>query len=69
MTALKNYCASHPDREGKQYCSKYNQYLCEECTRCSDPTLYCKFRTMCPIWELARHPDEKDNRIDQLKAQ
>lgn len=49
------YCVNHKDREGKGYCSKYNRYLCEECMKCQDPGLYCKFRKACVVWERDRH--------------
>jgi len=26
---------------------KHDMYLCSACSRCSDPDLYCKFRTAC----------------------
>jgi len=29
---------------------KHNIYMCEECLRCRDPEIYCKFRSSCPIW-------------------
>jgi hypothetical protein len=54
-------CANHQDRPGTYYCAKYNRYLCDECIQCSDPTLFCKHRTSCLIWEVVRHgsPDEQ----------
>jgi hypothetical protein len=33
---------------------KHNTYLCEECLKCQDPELYCKFRSACPIWFLGK---------------
>ncbi len=43
-------CRNHPDRETSYVCSKYTTYMCEECFKCSDPEIYCKFRSSCPIW-------------------
>ncbi len=43
-------CIHHPERETRFLCMKHNQYLCEECLKCRDPELYCKFRGSCPIW-------------------
>ena len=48
-------CVRHPEETGKYYCSKYNKYLCEDCLACQDPSLYCKFRSMCLIWEFVKH--------------
>ncbi len=36
-------CACHPDIETRFLCMKHNIYLCEECLKCRDPELYCKF--------------------------
>ena len=41
-------CVIHPNRETSFLCSKHNVYMCEECHRCRDPEIYCKFRTSCP---------------------
>jgi uncharacterized 2Fe-2S/4Fe-4S cluster protein (DUF4445 family) len=49
------YCTKHPEKEGTFYCAKYNRYLCEDCLACQDPTIYCKHRTSCLIWEFVRH--------------
>jgi len=43
-------CRNHPNRETGYVCSKYTTYMCEECFKCSDPEIYCKFRSSCPIW-------------------
>lgn len=48
-------CFRHPDRPGRSYCARYNRYLCEECLACQSPELYCKFRTMCMVWEEVKH--------------
>lgn len=43
-------CRNHPNKETSYVCSKYTTYMCEECFKCSDPEIYCKFRSSCPIW-------------------
>ncbi len=43
-------CINHPDRETSYLCQKHNIYMCEECIKCRDPEIYCKFRSSCPIW-------------------
>jgi hypothetical protein len=43
-------CRNHPDRETSYVCSKFSTYMCEECFKCSDPKIYCKYRSSCPIW-------------------
>ena len=43
-------CINHPDRETNLLCMKHNVYMCDECARCRDPEIYCKFRSSCPIW-------------------
>jgi ferredoxin len=47
-------CACHPGIETRFLCMKHNLYLCEECLKCQDPELYCKFRSSCPIWFLEK---------------
>jgi uncharacterized 2Fe-2S/4Fe-4S cluster protein (DUF4445 family) len=47
-------CVNHPERETSFLCSKYNIYMCEECLKCRDPEIYCKFRTSCPIWFMEK---------------
>ena len=42
-------CVNHPDRETNYLCMKHNVYMCEECIKCRDPELYCKYRSSCPI--------------------
>ncbi len=46
-------CINHPDRETAYICLKHNIYLCEECLKCQDVDLYCKFRPSCPIYFIA----------------
>ncbi len=47
-------CACHAEIETQFLCMKHNRYLCEECLKCQDPELYCKFRSACPIWFLEK---------------
>ncbi len=52
-------CVNHPDREARVPCQKANvRGYCQECldngAPCFDPELYCKFRSQCIIYELAR---------------
>ena len=60
-------CRNHPDRETHYLCSKHNVYMCEECLKCNDPELYCKFRTACPIWYMERRKArwEKEKRDEE----
>ncbi len=53
-------CINHPDRETSYLCMKYNTYLCEECLKCRDPELYCKFRPSCPIWFLSKQKQKAE---------
>lgn len=59
-------CANHSDRDTSLLCSKYNIYMCEECLRCRDPEIYCKFRSACPIWFM--HKRQK-HREEEQKAE
>jgi hypothetical protein len=43
-------CRNHPNKETSCVCTKYTIYMCEECLKCSDPDIYCKFRSACTIW-------------------
>ena len=47
-------CINHPDRETSYHCQKHNIDMCEECLRCRDPELYCKFCTACVIHFLSK---------------
>ncbi|MBW1981144.1 MAG: hypothetical protein JRJ12_07965 [Deltaproteobacteria bacterium] len=51
----KYKCRYHPDREAVIACEKHGYGYCSECLEnckaCTDPELYCKFRTHCIIWE------------------
>ena len=59
-------CACHPDIETRFLCMKHNRYLCEECLKCQDPELYCKFRSSCPIHFLTKRKGNLDG--DNLPA-
>ena len=48
------HCINHPDRATRYLCMKHQAYMCEECLRCRDPKIYCKFRTSCPIHFLQK---------------
>ena len=53
-------CINHPDRETSYLCMKHNVYLCEECLKCRDPELYCKFRPSCTIWFLSKQKQKAE---------
>ena len=54
---------NHPERGTRYECMKYNAFLCDECLKCRDPELYCKFRTSCPISFM-----EKENARNEKMA-
>lgn len=56
-------CRNHPDQKTSYVCSKYTTYMCEECLKCSDPEIYCKFRSACPIWFM----EKKNSGLDEEK--
>jgi hypothetical protein len=62
----KHHCRYHPERKSLLYCEKYEYGYCEQCLAailvCTDPELYCKFRTHCIIWENCRE-DLKNKRV------
>ncbi|MBT8350637.1 MAG: hypothetical protein KJO26_05310 [Deltaproteobacteria bacterium] len=47
-------CATHPDRETSYLCMKHNIHMCEECMKCRDPEIYCKYRSSCPVSFLSK---------------
>jgi uncharacterized 2Fe-2S/4Fe-4S cluster protein (DUF4445 family) len=53
-------CSNHPDRETSFLCLKYNIYMCEECLKCRDPEIFCKFRSSCPIWFIEKRQKDWD---------
>jgi uncharacterized 2Fe-2S/4Fe-4S cluster protein (DUF4445 family) len=58
-------CVNHPDRETSFMCMKNNICLCDECIKCRNREIHCKFRSSCPIWFLDKLVD-KD--IDEASA-
>ncbi len=52
-------CRNHPDRETAYRCMKHDHYLCEACLQCSDPDIYCKFRSSCAIHFLSKKGFDK----------
>lgn len=60
-------CINHPDRETSYLCQKHQVYLCEECLACSDPQLYCKFRSSCIIWFITRKYQVDDQSATSLE--
>jgi len=61
-------CHNHPDRQTSYACSKYSTYMCEECFKCSDPEIYCKFRTACSIWFVDKRKGglDKDEPLEKV---
>lgn len=57
------HCINHPDREARFACLKHHIYMCEECMRCRDPQIYCKFRSACPIYFITK----KKEKLDRIK--
>lgn len=53
-------CACHPEIETSFLCMKHNKYLCEECLKCQDPALYCKFRSSCPVWFMEKRQKRRE---------
>ncbi|MCG6880024.1 MAG: hypothetical protein LJE96_12870 [Deltaproteobacteria bacterium] len=57
------HCRNHPNREAVIPCQKHLTGYCSECLEngisCTDPSIYCKFRPQCVIWELGRKDRKK----------
>ena len=57
------HCRNHPDRDAVVLCQKHQTGYCGQCLEngvtCTDPTIYCKFRTQCVIWEMGREDRKK----------
>jgi hypothetical protein len=47
-------CDKHPDRRADYTCMKYDAHMCEQCLKCKDPELYCKYRSSCAVWFLTK---------------
>jgi hypothetical protein len=47
-------CTCHPEKESHYQCMKHGVFLCDECLKCRDPHIYCKFRSSCPIWFMEK---------------
>lgn len=54
-------CKNHPQVESSYYCTKHQYHLCPLCLKCSDPQIYCKFRTSCIICFL-----DKEKKVKQF---
>ncbi|MEW5908347.1 MAG: hypothetical protein AB1659_00945 [Thermodesulfobacteriota bacterium] len=52
-------CINHPDRKTRFLCLKHQLYLCEECLKCRDPNIYCKFRSSCPVSFMEKEEKRK----------
>ncbi len=68
-------CRYHPDREAYVVCQKMLIGYCADCLEgcegCTDPDIYCKFRTQCIIWEMCRagkKRQKEDNFLEQPKS-
>ena len=57
------FCRNHPERESQYQCQKHAVYLCEECLRCLDPELYCKFRNACTIWFVHKERVREERQV------
>ncbi len=57
-------CINHPDTETSYLCMKHNIYLCEECLKCKDPEIYCKFSSSCPIWFMTERKSGLDHEAE-----
>ena len=53
-------CTKHPDRPTSYVCLKHDIYMCEDCLKCRDPDIYCKFRSACPIHFMTRRQGNLD---------
>jgi hypothetical protein len=54
-----NNCETHPDRQTSYLCMKHQISMCEECLKCKDPELYCKYRSSCAIYFLTQKSNFK----------
>ena len=60
-------CSCHPEKETNFVCMKQGVYLCDECLKCRDPNIYCKYRSACPIWFMQKRPEGWDAEVDAEK--
>ncbi len=67
---MEHTCVNHSENQGQYYCGKYNRYLCDDCMKCQDPSIYCKHRSMCLIWEFSKYgkPDDRPEAASIEKA-
>jgi uncharacterized 2Fe-2S/4Fe-4S cluster protein (DUF4445 family) len=61
-------CVNHPDRETSYICMKHQLYLCEDCLKCRDPKIFCKFRSSCPIWFMEKRQKNWDAEAQTREA-
>jgi hypothetical protein len=54
-------CKNHKSKDAGYHCQKHNYYLCEECLKCYDRKLYCKFRTSCVIHFMDKNGETTKN--------
>jgi uncharacterized 2Fe-2S/4Fe-4S cluster protein (DUF4445 family) len=59
-------CINHPETETSYKCMKHNIYLCDKCLKCTDPELYCKYRSSCPIWFASKATGKLDDQQKDL---
>ena len=62
-------CECHPEKETPYICMKHQRYLCDECMKCVDPDIYCKFRSSCPIWFMDKRAKsfKEEKTADEVK--
>ena len=58
-------CVNHPNHETQYICMKHQIYLCEECLKCRDSKIYCKYRSSCAIWFMSRNKESWD--VEELQ--
>ncbi len=47
-------CKNHLDVETRYVCLKFKYYVCNKCLKCTDPEIYCKFRSSCVIFFMEK---------------
>lgn len=63
-------CLCNSEKDSSFVCLKDNVYLCDECLKCRNPEIYCKFRSACPIWFMEKKgvhwgPGDEENEPSQ----